>query len=82
MIHRPQIVNTSDILPIIVSEDLRSWGVNLGFLGDVFCYNILSASKFLNELIRKEGEKFELVAVHDHQKREERFASSFPCALN
>ena len=65
MIHRPKIINTSDILPIFVSEDLRSWGVNIGFFGDVFCYNILSASKFLNELIRKEGEKFDLVAVHD-----------------
>lgn len=65
MIHRPRIINTSTILPTFVSEDLRSWGVNIKFFGDVLCYNILSASKFLNELIRKEHEKFDLIAVHD-----------------
>ncbi len=65
MIHRPRIINISSILPTFASEDLRSWGINIRFFGDVLCYNILSASKFLNELVRKEKEKFDLVTVHD-----------------
>jgi glycosyltransferase involved in cell wall biosynthesis len=39
--------------------------VNLRFFGDVLCYNILSASKFVNELLRKDREKFDVVCVHD-----------------
>ncbi len=65
MIHRPKIVDTLPTLPTFVSEDLRNWGMNLRFFGDVLCYNMLSASKFLNELIRRDGEHFDIVCVHD-----------------
>ncbi len=65
MIHRPKIVDTSPTLSTFVSDDLRSWGVNLRFFGDTLCYNILSASKFLNELVRKDKEHFDIVCVHD-----------------
>jgi len=39
--------------------------MNLRFFGDVLCYNILSASKFINELVRKDREHFDIVCVHD-----------------
>lgn len=65
MIHRPKIVDTLPTLPTFVSEDLKDWGMNLRFFGDVFCYNLLSASKFLNELVRKDNEHFDVVCVHD-----------------
>ena len=40
-------------------------GSNIRFFGDVICYNMLSTSTFLNEVVKKEKEKFNLVAVHD-----------------
>lgn len=64
-IHRPRIVNMSYIFPLFVTEDLKKWGKNLKLFCDVFCYNLLSASKFVNLLIRKEGRKFDVVAIHD-----------------
>jgi glycosyltransferase involved in cell wall biosynthesis len=64
-VHRPQIVDLSSIFPLFVTEDLRRWGQNLQFFCDIFSYNHLSASKFVNEMIRKEHEKYDIVAVHD-----------------
>ncbi len=64
-IHRPQITDLSSIFPLFVTEDLRKWGENLQSFCDVFSYNHLSATKFINELIRKEQEKYDIVAVHD-----------------
>lgn len=64
-IHRPQIVDLSSVFPLFVTEDLRRWGQNLQFFCDIFSYNHLSASKFVNEMIRKEHERYDLIAVHD-----------------
>lgn len=64
-IHRPMIVDTCQIFPFFITEDLRRWGTNLKFFCDIFSYNHLSASKFLNQLIKKEGRHFDVVAIHD-----------------
>ncbi len=50
---------------MLVNNDLLKWGTNIRFFGDIFIYNILSATKFINELIKKEGFKFDIVCVHD-----------------
>ncbi len=65
MIHRPKILDLSAVFPLIVTEDLRRWGTNLQTFCDVFSYNHLSASKFLNELVRKEREHYDVACVHD-----------------
>ncbi|MGC9069087.1 MAG: glycosyltransferase family 4 protein [Thermoprotei archaeon] len=64
-IHRPLIVDASKIFPFIVTEDLARWGTYLKFFNDVFIYNILTASKMLNLLIKKESIKYDIIAVHD-----------------
>lgn len=64
-VHRPMIANATKIFPLLVTEDLRRWGTNLKFFNDVFIYNILSATKFVNELIRRDHYKFDLISVHD-----------------
>jgi len=64
-VHRPMIANATKVFPLLVTEDLRRWGTNLKFFNDVFIYNILSATKFVNELIRRDGYKFDLISVHD-----------------
>lgn len=64
-VHRPMIANAMKVFPLLVTEDLRRWGTNLKFFSDVFIYNILSATKFVNELIRKDHYKFDLVSIHD-----------------
>jgi len=64
-VHRPLIADASHVFPMFVTEDLRSWGTNIHFFNDVFVYNVLSATKFINDLIRKEGYLFDVVCVHD-----------------
>jgi glycosyltransferase involved in cell wall biosynthesis len=64
-IHRPQITDLSSVFPLFVSEDLQKWGKNLQYFCDIFSYNHISATKFVNELIHKKQERFDVVAVHD-----------------
>lgn len=64
-VHRPLIANASNVFPMFVTDDLKKWGANIRLFNDVFIYNILSAAKFINSLIKKESYKFDVVAVHD-----------------
>ncbi len=64
-VNRPLLVDGSNILPLFLTEDLRRWGTGTKFFNDVLMYNILSAAKFVNELIKKEGYKFDIICAHD-----------------
>jgi len=64
-VHRPKIADASNIWPFFVIDDLKKWGTNIKFFNDIFIYNILSASKFINALIKKEKYNFDVVCVHD-----------------
>jgi glycogen(starch) synthase len=64
-IHRPKIADVSNVFPMFVTEDLRKWGTNIRFFNDIFIYNVLSSTKFINSIIKKEGYKFDIVCVHD-----------------
>jgi glycosyltransferase involved in cell wall biosynthesis len=64
-VHRPLIADASNVFPMFVAEDLRRWGTNIRFFNDIFIFNVLSATKFINGLIRKQGYKFDIVCVHD-----------------
>lgn len=64
-VHRPMITNASNVFPLFVTEDLRRWGTYIKYFSDLFTYNILTASKFVNELIKKDGIHYDVVCVHD-----------------
>jgi len=64
-VHRPLIADASNIFPFFVVDDLKKWGTNIKLFNDIFIYNILSATKFLNGLIKKERYRFDVVCVHD-----------------
>ena len=64
-VHRPQIADASNVFPFFVVDDLKKWGTNIKFFNDIFIYNILSATKFINGLIKKEKYNFDVVCVHD-----------------
>jgi glycosyltransferase involved in cell wall biosynthesis len=64
-VHRPLIADASNVFPMFVIDDLKRWGTNIRMFNDIFIYNILSATKLINGLIRKEGENFDVVCVHD-----------------
>ncbi|MCW4019528.1 MAG: glycosyltransferase family 4 protein [Candidatus Bathyarchaeota archaeon] len=64
-VHRPLIADASNVFPFFVVDDLKKWGTNIRLFNDIFIYNILSATKFLNGLIKKEKYNFDVVCVHD-----------------
>jgi len=64
-IHRPIHIDISASLPDVVAEDVKKWGRGLQFFSKVLMYNYLSASKLINELVRKDEFKFDLVVAHD-----------------
>jgi glycosyltransferase involved in cell wall biosynthesis len=50
---------------MFLASDLAKWGGDTKFFSDIFLYNILSSTKFLNGLIKKEHYEFDVVCVHD-----------------
>jgi len=64
-IHRPLILDSSEIFPIFVREDLKRWGHHIKFFSDIFAFNYLSASKLVNQLIKREQRKFDIISFHD-----------------
>jgi len=64
-IHRPLHIDISDSLPDVIAEDIKKWGRGIHLFGKLMVYNYLSASKLINELIKKEGMKYDLVVAHD-----------------
>lgn len=64
-IHRPLHIDVSDSLPDVIAEDVRRWGRGAKFFSKILVYNYLSASKIVNELVKKEGFKFDILVAHD-----------------
>jgi len=64
-VHRPLVSDASNVFPMFVVDDLKKWGTNIRLFSDIFTYNILSASKFINSMLKKEKCHFDVVCVHD-----------------
>jgi glycosyltransferase involved in cell wall biosynthesis len=64
-IHRPLYIDISDSLPDVVAEDIRKSWTGIQLFSKILVYNYLSASKLVNELIRKEDIKYDIVVAHD-----------------
>jgi glycogen(starch) synthase len=64
-IHRPLHIDISDSLPDVIADDIKKWGRGLHLFGKLMVYNYLSAAKLINELIKREGMKYDVVIAHD-----------------
>jgi len=64
-IHRPIHIDISDSLPDVVAEDVKKWGRGLRFFSKLLMYNYLTASKLVNDLVRSEDFKYDIVVAHD-----------------
>ncbi len=61
-VHRPYILDMQDIL-YILSDELKRWGEGINLFNDIFAYNFLSASKFINKLQYEEN--YDIISIHD-----------------
>jgi glycosyltransferase involved in cell wall biosynthesis len=67
-VHRPIVenMNISLLLPMFIPEEIQRWSEGgKKFFGDIFLYNILSASKLVNDLVRMEKRRVDLIVAHD-----------------
>jgi len=64
-IHRPMDIDVSDSLPDVIAEDIKKWGRGIKLFSKLLVYNYLSASKLVNELVRKEKFVYNIIAAHD-----------------
>lgn len=64
-VHRPLHIDISDSLPDVISEDIKKWGRGQRLFGKLMVYNYLSAAKLINDLIRQEGMRYDVVVAHD-----------------
>lgn len=64
-VHRPEIIDMTDIFPSVVSEDIARWGSGTKFFSDVMTSNILSSAKLINQLVKLDNREFNLIVAHD-----------------
>jgi glycosyltransferase involved in cell wall biosynthesis len=64
-VYRPKTLDMTKPFYLCADNGLRSWGSNFKFFADVLSYNIMSASQFVNVLVRKNARKFDIVDSHD-----------------
>jgi glycogen(starch) synthase len=64
-VYRPKTLDFSKPYWLCADHELRSWGPYFKFFADVLSYNIISASQFVNSLVRKNGRTFDIVDAHD-----------------
>ena len=67
-VHRPIVerMNIRGLLPMFIPQEVRRWSESgQKYFGDIFLYNVLSASKLINDLVRREKRHVDLVVSHD-----------------
>lgn len=64
-IHRPLHIDISDSLPDVIAEDIKKWGRGINLFSKILVYNYLSASKLVNDLVRKEEFDYDIAVAHD-----------------
>jgi len=64
-IYRPKTLDMTSAFYPCADYELRSWGPYFKFFADVLSYNMISASQFVNLLVRKNGRSFDVIDAHD-----------------
>ncbi len=64
-VYRPRLLNSEEVVPTVVADDIKKWGTGIRFFADLTVSNILSANILVNELVRKEHRKYDAIVVHD-----------------
>jgi glycosyltransferase involved in cell wall biosynthesis len=62
-VHRALVSDATNVFNLISDSSLRGSGMK--FFSDIQLYNVLSADKLLNKLIKEDGRSFDMVCFHD-----------------
>jgi len=64
-VYRPKTNDLTETFRLFADHELKSWGNHFKFFADVISYNTMSASQLVNQLVRKEGKKYDIIDAHD-----------------
>ena len=64
-VYRPIALDLTSTFYLSADHELRSWGSYFKFFADVLSYNVMSASKLVNFLVRKNGKSYDIIDAHD-----------------
>jgi glycosyltransferase involved in cell wall biosynthesis len=65
-VHRPLLMNFSDILTIVNPAEVKTWDNNGQlFFAETVLYNLLSASKLVSCLVHNDQRQYDLLVSHD-----------------
>jgi glycosyltransferase involved in cell wall biosynthesis len=64
-VNRPFTIKNDPTFPLLMREDLRSWGESIKLFEGIFSYNYISASIFVNQLVKESKKEFDVLAYHD-----------------
>ena len=64
-VYRPKTNDLTETFRLFADHELKSWGDHFKFFADVISYNTMSASQLVNQLVRKEGKKYDIIDAHD-----------------
>jgi glycogen synthase len=65
-VHRPRLMKFSDIFSIVNPAEVKTWDANgQEFFAETILYNLLSASKLVNNLVLKDNQHYDLLVSHD-----------------
>jgi len=65
-VHRPFTTDLTDILQVFVPEDVKTWPPgSQAFFAETLLYNILSASKLVNQMVRLERREYDVIVSHE-----------------
>lgn len=65
-VHRPLVVDIVDLLPVLMPGDVSNWPTSSqSYFAEVLMYNLLSATKTVNNLVKKDDRNFDIVVAHD-----------------
>ena len=64
-VFRPKTNDLTETFRLFADYELKSWGNHFKFFADVISYNTMSASQLVNQLVRKEGKKYDIIDAHD-----------------
>jgi len=64
-VYRPKTNDLTETFRLFADHELKSWGDHFKFFADVISYNTMSASQLVNQFVRKEGKKYDIIDAHD-----------------
>ena len=64
-VFRPRMIDYAPAMKLFSNQDILGWGLHFQFFADVINYNLSSATFFVNEIVKKNKQHYDIIDGHD-----------------